>query len=62
MASFFEDTFEVKNIDPEGKIFDKGTPSTPPAFLRIMIFVFFCHDRLGSIKECINRCFFGVIF
>lgn len=23
MASFFEDTFEVKNIDPEGKIFDK---------------------------------------
>jgi hypothetical protein len=27
MASFFEDTFEVKNIDPEGKIFDKGAPS-----------------------------------
>merc|ERR1712000_146953 len=23
MATFFEDTFEVKNIDPEGKIFDK---------------------------------------
>jgi len=23
MASFFEDTFEVKNIDPEGKLFEK---------------------------------------
>jgi hypothetical protein len=47
MASFFEDTFEVKNIDPEGKIFDKGTPSTPPPARILMIFAFFCHDRLG---------------
>lgn len=37
MASFFEDTFEVKNIDPEGKLFEKGMLSPSQSVVQCAI-------------------------
>jgi len=42
MSILFEDIFEVKNIDPEGKKFAKGNIVTQhkPSFLRERFFTF----------------------